>query len=96
MLYEKRIRNVLIRIAQWLKGLTSDRMTVEWLALSVFDLHSYFTLCFQQLTLDVTIVRDSMSVCMVAEGGQHRKVSFHSDREFEIFLTLELKRRLRN
>jgi hypothetical protein len=96
MLYEKRIRKVLIRIAQWLKGFTSDRMTVEWLALSVFDLHSYFTLCFQLLTLDVTIVRDSMSVCMVAEGGQHRKVTFHSDREFEIFLKLELKRRLRN
>ena len=95
MLYEKRIRKVLIRIAQWLKGLTSDRMTVEWLALSVFDLHSYFTLCFQLLTLDVTIIRDSMTVCMVAEGGQHRKVSFYSDREFEIFLTLELKRRLR-
>jgi hypothetical protein len=96
MLYESRIRKSLVRIARWLKGLTSDRMTVEWLALSLFDLHSHFTLCFQHLAVDVTIVRDSMTVCRVAEGGEHRKVNFRSDREFEIFLKLELKRQLKH
>lgn len=95
ILYEKRIRQTLIRVVQWLKDLTSERMFVEWLALSLFDLHSHFTLCFQQLTLDVTIVHDSMTVCRIAEGGEHRKVSFQSDREFEIFLKLELRRQLK-
>jgi len=95
MLFEKRIRKSLVRIAQWLKGLTPDRIIVEWLALSLFDLHSYFTLSFRRVTLDVTIVCESMSVCMIGEQGEHRKVDFHSDKEFELFLKLELRRQLR-
>lgn len=95
MLYEKRIRKVLLRLSEWLKEHSSESMSVEWLALSLFDLHSHFTVCFRQVILDVTIVRDSMTVCRIAEGGEHCKVQFHSDREFEIFLKLELKRQLR-
>ena len=96
VLYEQRIRKALVRIARWLMRQTSsDRLDVEWLALSVFDLQSHFTLRFQQLVLDVTIVRDSMTVTQIAEGGEHRKVHFHSEKEFEIFLKMELRRHLR-
>lgn len=95
MLFEQRIRKSLVHTARWLQQHTSERIDVEWIALSVFDLHSHFTLCFQGLILDATIVRDNMTVCSVAEGGEHRKVQFHSDRAFEIFLKLELSRQLK-
>jgi hypothetical protein len=64
------------------------------LALSIFDLQSHFTLSFRQLVLDVTIVRDSMTVNSLGDGDVHRKVKFHSDAEFELFLKIELRRRL--
>lgn len=95
MLYEQRIRKSLVRVARWLKPQTPDRMAIEWLALSVFDLQSHFTLCFQDFVVDATIVRDSMTVTRLAEGGEHRKVHFHSDKEFEIFLKMELRRQLK-
>ncbi len=95
MLFEQRVRKSLVHIARWLERQTSDRIDVEWIALSIFDLHSHFTLSFRDLILDVTIVRDSMTVCRVAEGGEHRKVHFHSDKAFEVFLRIELQRQLK-
>jgi hypothetical protein len=94
MIYEQRIRRSLARLAHWLKLQTTDRLDVEWLALSVFDLHSHFTLSFRDLVLDTTIVRDSMTVCRVSESGEHRKVHFHSDKAFETYLKMELARQL--
>jgi hypothetical protein len=95
MLYEKSIRKSLVRVARWLKQQTSDRMEIEWLALSLFDLHSHFTLSFQDFAVDVTIVRDSMTVMRLTDGGEHRKVHFHSDKEFELFLKMEMRRQLK-
>jgi len=72
-------------------------MAVEWLALSIFDLQSHFTLCFRRLVLDVHIIRDGLTVTSIGEEiGEYRKVKFHSDVEFELFLKMELRRRLRN
>jgi hypothetical protein len=71
-------------------------MTVDWLeALSIFDLQSHFTLHFRRLVLDINIVRDGMTVTRMGDD-EYRKVKFHSDTEFEVFLKMELRRRLRN
>lgn len=97
MLFEQRIRKALLRISKWLKSETSEKMAVEWLALSIFDLQSHFTLCFRRLVLDVHIIRDGLTVTSIGEEiGEYRKVKFHSDVEFELFLKMELRRRLRN
>ena len=74
----------------------SSAITVEWLALSMFDLQSLFTVVFDQLVLDVQIVRDSMTVSRFGEQEEHRKVKFYSDAEFELFLKMELRRRLKS
>ena len=70
-------------------------MQVEWLALSIFDLQSHFTLNFWQLVLDVNIVRDSMTVTRLEGDSNYRKVQFFSEDEFELFLKMELKRQLK-
>jgi hypothetical protein len=99
LLFEQRIRKALVRLAKWLRTASQEKMTVDWLDLSVFDLQSHFTLRFRQLVLDVHILRDSMTVARIIddEGEQsaHRKVQFHSDAEFEVFLKMDLKRQLR-
>lgn len=62
----------------------------------MFDLQSHFALVFDQLVLDVSIVRDSMTVSRFGEEHEeHRKVKFYSDEEFELFLKMELRRRLK-
>jgi hypothetical protein len=71
-------------------------MTVDWLALSIFDLQSHLTLSFCRLVLDVNIVRDGMNITRIDEDGNCHKVKFHSDAEFELFLKLQLRRELRN
>jgi hypothetical protein len=89
----------LVRLVKWLRTASQEKMTVDWLDLSVFDLQSHFTLRFRQLVLDVHILRDSMTVARIIddEGEQsaNRKVQFHSDAEFEVFLKMDLKRQLR-
>jgi hypothetical protein len=100
------------RVRHWLKishpGIP-DNISIEWLALSLFDLHTRFCLSFgQSLTIDVAIVRDEMTVITQNEwsnkassAGQssstaYRKVKFRSDAEFEIFLKIELQRSIRS
>jgi hypothetical protein len=82
---------LLQRVSKWLKQQTPDKMTVDWLALSIFDLQSHFTLSFQDLVLDVSIVRDGMTVTQIDEDIP-KKVKFHSDGEFEVFLKIQLRR----
>ena len=74
-------------------------MKTEWLSLSLFGMHSRFVLSYgSNLTIDVTIVRDEMTITTFdvsgggggsTLGGAYRKVKFHSDAEFEIFLKME-------
>ena len=45
--------------------------------------------------MDATIVRDGMAVTRMNEEGEYRKVHYHSDKEFELALKFELKRRLK-
>ena len=68
-------------------------MTVDWLALSIFDLQSHLTISFERMVLDVSIVRDSMTVTQI-DDDVHKKVKFHSEFEFEIFLKMQLRRNL--
>lgn len=77
------------RVSKWLRCQTAKPMVVDWLALSLFDLQSHLTISFEQMVLDVSIVRDSMTVTQIDEDV-HKKVKFHSDFEFEIFLRMQL------
>jgi hypothetical protein len=70
-------------------------MDVEWLALSMFDLQSHFTLSFRQLVVDVNIVRDSLTVTRMEGDSNYRKVQFFSDAEFELYLKMELRRQIK-
>mmetsp|Transcript_40510 Transcript_40510/g.97773 ORF Transcript_40510/g.97773 Transcript_40510/m.97773 type:complete len:589 (+) Transcript_40510:1-1767(+) len=94
MLFEKRIGKVITRVSNWLKSQSPKPMVVDWLALSIFDLQSHFTISFQHMVLDVSIVRDSMTVTQIDDDDVHKKVKFHSDFEFEIFLKMQLRRNL--
>ena len=69
-------------------------MVVQWLPLSMFDLQSHFTISFQSLVLDLSIAQDTLNISRFGEFEEHRKVKFHTDTEFEMFLKMELKRRL--
>jgi hypothetical protein len=81
---------------KWLKQQkTIEKMDVEWLALSMFDLQSHFTLSFRQLVVDVNIVRDSLTVTRMEGDSNYRKVQFFSDAEFELYLKMELRRQMK-
>lgn len=67
---------------------------MEWLPLSTFDAHSQFALSVVDETLDVGIDREEVNVTITGEGGDFRRVTFHSDAELEIFLKMETRRRL--
>ena len=96
-IFVQKISRVLKRVSKWLKSTmhSDERLTVEWLPLSTFDLHSQCTLCFLGDCLDVSIERDEMTVTSIGDGG-YRQVSFYSDSEFEIFLKMEIRRRIRS
>ncbi len=84
------------RLRKWLLATLQchEPLNVDWLPLSLFDFHSHFTINFRLLLLDVEISRDEMTVTSMGEDGEYRKVDFHSDAEFEIFLKMEIKRAL--
>jgi hypothetical protein len=96
MLFEKRIRRVLSRLSEWLKNTHGETMTVEWLSLSIFDLNSKFTICCRRLLLDGAISRNSLVMTRITEEtNDYRKVRFQSEREFQIYLKLELQRQIK-
>lgn len=71
-----------------------DRVFVEWLPLSIFDLHSRFTVCFRRLVVDAEIMCDELTVTRITETGDYRKVHFHSETEFELYLKLAIQRHM--
>lgn len=97
MIFERKVRWALVRVKEWLRSKSPDAtMVVEWLALSVFDKNSQFVLSYKTFVIDVSIERDEMTITRYGDNGEYRKVTFHSEQEFEIFLKLELRRRLDN
>ena len=95
MLFEQRIRKALSRVSHWLRKTYDEKISVEWLSLSMFDLHSKFTICFQELVVDGTISRDKLTITKVTEDSDdYRKVHFHTEKEFELYLRLELRRQM--
>jgi len=94
MLFERRVRKALIEVNQWLKSTmhTGERLQVEWLPLSIFDLHSQFTLVFRSYSFDASIVCDEVTITSFGEDGDYGKVKFHSDAELELFLKGKLRR----
>jgi hypothetical protein len=95
MLFEQRIRKALSSVSQWLQETHGEKLVVEWLSLSMFDLHSKFTICCRQLVVDGIISRDALTITKVTEDtDDYRKVHFHTEKEFELYLKLELRRQM--
>ncbi len=95
MLFEARIRKALSKVSKWLRTTHGEKLIVEWLSLSMFDLHSKFTLCCRQLVVDGVISRDALTITKVTEDTEdYRKVHFHTEKEFEIYLKMELRRQM--
>ncbi|KAL3918388.1 MAG: hypothetical protein SGILL_004258 [Bacillariaceae sp.] len=95
ILFEQRIRRALSRVSDWLKSNFGETLVVEWLALSIFNLHSKFTLCCQQFVVDGVIATDSLTLTRVTNTDDYRKVHLRSENEFEAYLRLELKRQIK-
>jgi len=94
MLFEQRIRKSLLRVTKWLMKKYGEKLSVEWLSLSIFDLHSKFTLCCRQLVVDGLISRDNLTVTRVNDSEDFRKANFHTEREFEMYIKIELRRQM--
>jgi hypothetical protein len=94
MLFEKRIRKSLSRVSKWLMDKYGEKLSVEWLSLSIFDLHSKFTVCCRQLIVDGLISRDNLTITRISDSEDFRKANFHTEKEFEIYLKLELRRQM--
>lgn len=96
MLFEKRIRRALTRVSKWVHTTYGETLQIEWLALSIFDLHSKFAASCRQYVVDGVIARDALTTTRITHTTEdYRKAHFHSEREFEIYLRIELKRHLK-
>jgi hypothetical protein len=94
MLFERRIRKTLSKVNQWL-GHKEEQLTVEWLSLSIFDLHSQFAMSCRSWCVDVHLAAEELTVTQFGHDGDYRKVKFHSDAEFELYLKTALGRLLK-
>ena len=99
MMFEQRIRRTLKTVKDWLNSTApvsdEEPLLVEWLALSVFDLTAQFTVSFRSWSIDANIVCDELTVTRFGENGDYRKVKFHTDQEFELYLKTALRREQR-
>ena len=97
MLLESRIRTSIRNIQDWLvqsfSEVVSERLTVEWLLLPIFDVSAQFVLSFGSWWyLDAHIWCDKLTVTRFGDQGDYRKVTFHSDQPFEIYVKTALRR----
>jgi hypothetical protein len=95
VVFERRVRNVIQAVNKWIVETLNkpeDRLNVQWLALSVFELASHFTLTFRSWTCDCTLLCDEMTVTQFRDDGSRRKVQFHSDNEFELFVKMAIQK----
>ena len=96
MLLESRIRTSIRNIQDWLvqsfSETVSERLTVEWLLLPIFDVSAQFVLSFgSRWYLDAHIWCDELTVTRFGDQGDYRKVTFHSDQPFEIYVKTALR-----
>lgn len=96
LLFENRIRLVLKDVKKWLGSKTDEKLVIDWLSLSLFDSHAHFTLSFRSWSIDASIACEELVVTSVNEDSGFRKVKFHSDSEFELYLKLQLGRLLKD
>ncbi|GKZ00050.1 hypothetical protein MPSEU_000958400 [Mayamaea pseudoterrestris] len=93
LLLEQRIRATIRSVNVWLQPKTDDRLRTEWLSLSVFDLQAQFTISFQSWVIDCLLSGEELTVTsMSIDTGAYKKVKFHSDVEFGLFLQMALQR----
>lgn len=96
IVFERRIQKTIQTVNAWIRTLhQDDYLTVHWLALSIFELASHFTVSFGSWTCDATIVCDEITVIQLYEDGSRRKAQFHSDEEFELFLKTAIQRTMK-
>lgn len=101
LLFERRIQTTILNIKAWIKtswSLCDDRLSVEWLPLSIFDPCTHFTLSIRNWTMDGTIASDELAVTQFVgdEGKCYRKAKFYSDKHFELFLKSTLRNIFKN
>jgi hypothetical protein len=100
LLLEQRIRSTIQNVSQWLQCKThlsaAERLRTEWLSLSLFDLQAQFTLSFRSWVIDCLVLGEELTITSTSECGAYKKVKFHSDSEFEVFLKLALQRLVQN
>jgi len=84
MLFERRIRQTLRSVNNWVKAQTAtttdggvaEGLTLEWMSLAVFDLYAQFAVSFcLEWLIDVNMIGDELVVAQfAADGGAYRKV----------------------
>ena len=97
ILFESRIRKCIRNVRDWhvrslLTASKDEKLSVEWLVLPLFDLASQFTMGFGSWYIDANISCDVLIVTSFGENGEYRKVKFHSEKEFEVYLKTALRR----
>ena len=58
-------------------------------------MHAQFTVTFQSWVIDASMASEELTVTSSNGDGDYRKVKFHSDVEFELYLKLALGRLLK-
>jgi hypothetical protein len=94
LLLERRIRHGILQVKAWQQKtfILGEPLAVEWLSLSVFDLHSHFCVTYRGAVLDVHLSSDEICVTSFGEDGDYRKVHFYGAPELELFLKGWLRR----
>lgn len=97
VLLERKVQEVFRTIPTWMKYLgRSEEILINWLPLSVFDSHAYFTLAIEDvLSIDCTITGGMLTVTSWNAGGQ-RTVHFSSDLELENYLKIALEKAVKS
>jgi hypothetical protein len=95
ILFEQRIRKALSKVSYWLECTYDNVLSIEWLAMSIFDLHSKFTMCCERFVADGVIAGDMLTLTRITDSGDYRKLHFQSEKELETYLCLELKRQIK-
>ena len=94
ILFAQKIRATIVDVNGWLATTsnTEERLRSEWLSYSLFDLQAQLVVTFRSLVLDCTISCEELTVTSINDNGDYKKVKFHSDVEFELFLKMAIQK----
>lgn len=101
LLFERRIRKTLKSVNKWIKiqpgvPLDDPGLVIDFLALSLFDLHAQFTVSWGNVWyMDANIVGDELTITRFEDSGEYRKAKFHTEQELEIYLKTVFRKLLK-